>query len=193
MTNAEEKVVRVSSEEIIEAVKSVKEEYEELLWNGLTIIVRNTIEPEEVVAFVEHVVDKCFDSETGEFTPHNKDFLFRTFIIHFYTNIDLPLDNANELYNIMYGTNLLESVLEFVDGDQLRAVTNAANSAIEHRLNTEIAGFKDRMNTLLSLFESFAASINAFTQGVDADAINEMAKKVNSYDTGELLKALIEK
>lgn len=91
-------------------------------WNGLKLVIRRTIDIEETFDFVGYVLNECWTGEN--YQPEMVEFAFRSAVIMLYSNITLPEDKYLR-HNIVYRTNLYETVIKSIDKEQLDSIREA--------------------------------------------------------------------
>ena len=94
-------------------------------WNGKVMKVRPLLPPMEMSEFLNSVMDACIDREHGSIMPEFIDLAIRANTVLRYTDMDIPetLDGQTEL---LYGTDLYDSVREHICKAQLDALIHAA-------------------------------------------------------------------
>lgn len=150
-------------------------------WNDQTVEVRQFLPFKEALAFVNDVVDGCFD-ESGTFIPEALDFLKRYELIKQYTNITMPNDTAT-IYAILYGTELYDDILEFVNLDQLDALHVTISKRIEMITNDQKEKLESKISELYSTLSNFANTI----QEVFGDTTGEQfAEFISAIANGDV-------
>ena len=112
----------VVSADLIVNAADLEEKIKIIRWNGLDIAVRRIIKLDEMQKLIGMVLDRCWNGEY--FKNECVDFYLRSAVILFYTSAYLPEDEDIE-YEILYGTDLFESVKECISTDQLTSIRNA--------------------------------------------------------------------
>ena len=107
--------------------------YSNIRWNGIMIRVRHMISLDEITEFVDGVVERCSD---GRFRAERADYELRLATIVFYTNI-IVADDQVVMYELLYGTNLYDTVCECVNTAQYKAIKEAVNMNTSLRLKED--------------------------------------------------------
>lgn len=116
----------VSSEAILDVV-NVDDSEKEIIWNGITIVVREMIPLEDLPRFIASVLDVCWVGEY--YAKEMVDFVFRCAVIAMYSNVKLP-DDSNLKYKLVYGTDLYRAILGNVNRDQVETLKDAVDGYV---------------------------------------------------------------
>ena len=95
-------------------------------WNGRALKVKPLLAPREMSEFISSVMDACAHPEySGVMMPEFMDLAIRANTVLRYTDAELPetLDGQTEL---LYGTDLYDTVREHICTAQLDALIHAA-------------------------------------------------------------------
>lgn len=121
---------RITAGELTNAV-TPDNGYTKMQWNGLPVLVRRMIPFDAVPIFIDEVLRYCVaQGGTAPEFPEYMDYGFRSCVIGFYTNVDLP-DDFGERYMIVYGTDLYDIVCGKINHDQLAALKEAIETYIK--------------------------------------------------------------
>lgn len=132
----------------------MKENFERTIskeWFGNKVTIKRTISLLDMIEFVNDVVLSCFDDKNG-YMPELMDFAVRSNVLTRYANFNLP-DNVETRYDLLYNTDAVEFVLEYINTHQLREMLNAANRKLAHLCNTNVMDIQKRMEELVAAFE----------------------------------------
>ena len=161
--------------------------YETTDWYGINLEIKRTINFENAMRFVDGVVSIVYDSETGSYTPELKDLGIRKSVIDLYTNVELPTD-IEECHEVLYETNLFESVLNLINGRQFNMLVASIEEKLSYITQTNIDIINRKVNELTSVFESFMKNFD----GVDIkqlqnalDSLQELGNKASAYVPSE--------
>ena len=99
-------------------------------WQGITFEYKKSLEIDEAIGFFESVMAGCVDGTANVFRVELLDFSFRSNVISFYTNIELP-QKAELQYKLLFWTDLYSEVKSKLNAGQIasleEAVWRAAN------------------------------------------------------------------
>ena len=98
-------------------------------WHGLQLEVRPIITAKEYMSLVHSIVDDCKAPDEG-CAVELVDFAIKANIIATYTNVELPND-LQDLYNVVYASDLYDIVCTVVKQSQIEAIYRAVNLYIE--------------------------------------------------------------
>lgn len=158
-------------------------------WHGKEIYVRNAISLNEMLGFVDAVVDACID-ESGEYFPQFRDCMFRIYTIIYYTNIALDGD-LTARYEFVYGSDLFDEVVNNIDAGQLDDIKKTINAKISYAVNANIRKFNDGIKQLIGVADSIKAAFGDVSQEEITSVIHTLSK-VESVDEAKLAQAVVE-
>jgi len=186
--NATEKKISVS--EIMEAVRAEREEDGSFRFHGMDVTVKRVLTIEEMAQFVNDVVSGAFNDETNEYTPEFLELIRRAATISMYTNIELP-DDAFDVYELVYSTDLYEKVICLIDQDAYVDMIDAIDEKVEHLAHAQLSELQLQIETIAARFEELSASLEALVGGVSSDDINKLAGAIigGGLDEEKLVKA----
>ena len=127
-----------------------------VVWEGLELNIRSQLPFDEMLAFVSEVTASCF-FEDGSYAPEMMDFMIRRGVLYRYANFRLPQD-INKQYWLAYATDAVEFVYNHIDTHQFQAITTAIREKVEHQCDLMVSESQQKLNALLSQFDSFAAT-----------------------------------
>lgn len=183
---------KINVNDLKEAVINAKDtpdysNYVTIDWYGVEVEVRRTINFENAMRFVDGVVSITYDNQTGSYTPELKDLGIRKSVIDLYTNVELPTD-IEECHEVLYETNLFESVLNLINGRQFNMLVASIDEKLNYITQTNIDIINRKVNELTSVFESFMKNFD----GVDVgqlrnalDSLQELGNKASAYVPSE--------
>lgn len=148
-------------------------------WYGAEIEYKKNISMENMVTFVDEVVNSCFDKD-GDFIPAFKDFLIRTFTIQMYTNVRLPQDITKQ-YDILFGGDLYDTLLRYIDYRQYESILMAIEDKLEYRCNADVVEMRATLNRLIALFQQFSEQLGQ----VNVDDVKNIAGALNGFEIDE--------
>lgn len=150
-----EEVNMVFLDTIEDAMKNEFVNFEVTEWLGGKIIIEKSISLRKACEFVNEVVNSCFNEDDGEYMPEIKDFSIRACTVEKYTNIALP-KNVEELYDLLYATDIYGFVCERINRKQLAALIDAANEKIDYRVESGVAMVRKAVADVHALTSQFA-------------------------------------
>ena len=180
----DDKVKLISIEKMDEAMEERFPTYETVDYYGNNLVIEKLIPFTTFDEIVSRVSDICFNSETGEYLPQNKDFAIRLCVINAYTNVNIP-ENVEHQYRILYGTDIVDTVLKYINRDQYIAMVDAINETIRARNNANYIAFKHDVQQVVDqvvmLGDRFAEmfgdvtpdDIKGFLDAIGEDGVNE--------------------
>lgn len=179
-----EETKNIPAEELKKAMAAYDAEntgFSEIEWNGLRIAVKRTLSFDEAEGFYQGILDTCF-SENDEYRPETKDFVTGVMVLTYYTNLTLPHD-VEEMYRLVMGTDLLDSVMEHINAEQYWSMVDAAEEKAQTLMSLNYSRLE---NELSRLEESISGMEQAFS------LINESVSAEEKKDTGKQADAGLE-
>ena len=167
-----EKANRIDATTLMEAVSNIAEPTSSFEWNGMEVVVNRVLPMNVMLEFVDYVVKTCF-SEEGEYMPEVKDFAIKSCLLEMYANFDLPKD-ISERYAAIYNSDIVDAVLNHIEGRQFGEIINAIESKISNMA---------QMNRLNQEFENLTSSMENMFSGVSTD---DVAKLINAVSNGDI-------
>lgn len=145
-----------------------------------TIEVKKNLSLPEAVAFVSNVVQLCF-AENGEYMPELKDFGIRLNVIARYTNIELD-DSTGNVYDVLYGNDLFETVLSEIDNGQLKSIVYGIDQRIKLTNDMNAVSFNNNMAKLQEQMMNFIDKFEDLFSGISKEDLEMIAKAVGGDD-----------
>lgn len=163
-------------------------------WNGIEVTIKKTLPMDDMLNFVDSVVQSCFDAQTGEYRPEAKDFAIRVNIMTRYANFSLPERNVEKQYDIVTRSGAVEMILEHIDARQYFELIQAINDKTNHKASANIQVLTLKFNDVVTEFENLQRKMDSMFAGVSSDDIKNIA---NSFANGgfseeKLVKAVVE-
>lgn len=181
-----------------ELIKEYSTEYfhgdTELPWGDGAFTVKYNISASDMRDFVNAVVRSCFDEETGEYQPEYMDFMTRVCIATFYAGVELPAD-INDGYDILYGTCLIDNIVELINTRQLDEICRAIKSKVSYVTNTGITATVRRVNDIASSIENLQKVFEDMMNGVSKEDLANVVKAINNgkIDESKIVKEVVKK
>lgn len=187
------KVKMISVNAFERAVDNIYQPTTVVEWSGLEIVIKRHLSLAEVAKFVDVCVKACFDSDTAVYTPEAKDAAIRSCIIAFYTNITLP-ENVEKQYELIYHSNILDSITPNIDQNQLSSVVGAIDDKTDYLtgVNTEI--INRQMSNLQDAAANIQNQLSDMFNGISIDDIKNVMSSLSDkgLDEEKLIKAYME-
>lgn len=176
--------------------KVMKENYQpvvEVEWNGLAIEIKRTLSLQEVIHFVEGVVDACFDEETGDYLPEVKDFLIKYFVLEKYANFTMP-SNTNNMYDLIYCTDAFVTVCGYINTEQFSEICAAIDEKLDYKTNASVEAMNKQMATVFNSFEDIEKNLSQLFSSVDNESLAKLIEALGNgkIDEAKLVKAYTE-
>jgi len=183
---AYDEVYRIPSDQLQEIAKDI-ERVTIVDWHGYKVVVRKAITQSEMLAFVKTVVESCFD-DNGEYTPENRDFMYRYCQILFFTNVDLPTEST-EAYEFVYHLDLNNIVNMYAERYLLADIQSAIEEKVRYRLDTEL----DEMRKQVEQIAQVVGALNESISSVDPEDIKNLVAALAEHgaiDEQKIVEAL---
>ena len=104
-------------------------QYKKVAWHTAELVVRQFLDVQETMALIDRIVHGAMDPD-GAIVVGLIDFSARIGIVSAYALVELP-QNADELYYVLYASDLYDTVLKYVNKNQVEAVISAVYKYIE--------------------------------------------------------------
>lgn len=184
---------RISIEELKKAVAENFEPVVNVDWRGLTLHIKKCLSLEEMMTFVSDVVSSCFAADTNEYLPEIKDFSTRCCIMENYAGFILP-KAIDEKYKIVYSSDIVSFVVQYVEHGQFNAMLAAIDRKIEHQAQSNIEALNKQMNEVIAGFDTLEKNMSNIFGGVDNETITKIAGAIanGSFDENKLVRAFTE-
>lgn len=162
----------------------VKENVVSIPMNGaedVTITIRRTLPLKDMMQFVENVVSSCVNAQTSSYTPEIKEFVIRSEILTTYANFNLP-SNVEKQYELVYGTDVVVQVMEYINWNQLAEIRAAIDSRIDHEVKMIETVLAAKTNEMIARIEAMTEQFEAAFGGINGNEFNEVVKKLSEMD-----------
>lgn len=162
--------------------------------DGVDITIRRRLPLKDMMQFVENVVSSCIDAETATYTPEIKEFVIRSEILTTYANFNLPT-NAEKQYELVYGTNALEQVMEHIDRNQFYEIEEAIDARIEHEVRVLETSVATKANEMMVRLSDAIEQVNSMFSDVSSDDFNQVVKNLsgmNGVTNESIVKAVLD-
>lgn len=117
---------RIQSNQIVNALGEAFDplKKETVIWRGLKLRVSGMIPLKAAMDLVDEVCGACVREEDGSVNAEMTDFALRVYALDYYAGIELPR-NAEKQYEIVYGSDLYETVAKHINNEQLSSIRDA--------------------------------------------------------------------
>lgn len=161
-------------------------------WLGYTIHVKRFLDFMEMMGFVNGVTAGCFAKSDNSYMPEARDFFFRCHIVEYYTNIELP-DNLEEKNQLVYGTNIIETVLRNVDMGQFQAIIDAIDKKVTNLVDINVKQIIDEAELVYGQINELYEKLTEVFSGIDKETMTSIAQAVigTTFDEKKLIDAVI--
>ena len=112
------------------------------------------------------------------------------FLIQHYTNIDLP-DSLEERNKFIYETDIVQTVLNFVNPYQFNEIIRAIDLKIDYMADANIEAINKKMDELYMSFEELSNSLETVFGGINEDSMVDLVNAIKDgrLDEGKLVEA----
>lgn len=176
--------------------KIIKENYNNIIatvWCDVDVTIKRTLAFKDMLEFVNDVVMSCFQ-ENGNFVPEVVDFAIKGNILSKYANFSLP-DKLEHRYEIIYCTDAVKFVCQFINMEQLNEITASINKKISYLCNTNVMNIQKQIMELVSSFETMQQKTTDMFANLTPE---DVTKVLSAFEDGKfseekLVEAYIQK
>ncbi len=165
-------------------------------YEGRSIEVKPLLSYPEMLAYVNYVVDACFDDDTGEYKPEIRDFALRFATIELYTNIDLSDEYGNDYaYDFLYSIDdLLVDIKEVISQTQFASILEAIDSKISYVVESNVNEMVGKMNDLYNEIYSLVDALEKQFDSIDNEDMKRLIDAMvgTGFDTNKFVESYIE-
>lgn len=194
MATKKNKTKRISVSAIDEILKN-QEEVETVQWNGLEVVIKKTLSMDDMLNFVDSVVQSCFDAQTGEYRPEAKDFAMRVNIMTRYANFALPERNVAHQYDIAVRSGVTDMILSHINSAQFYEMVRAIDSKIEHKASANIQVLTKKFDDVVTEFENLQEKMSSMFNGVSSADLQKLAESLanGNFSEEKIVEAMMPK
>lgn len=181
----------------------IKEHFNEDIvvdWYGVSVEIKKTISLNKALEFTNDIVQNCYiEGDVYDYRPEIVDFVVRCNILQMYANFTMPKD-TNDMYDFVYKTDAVETVVQYINGEQLESIVNSALRKIDFlkekhiaEIELEIQKMASDLGQVMTLVSDWLGNIsqedatkitNFITDGgIDYEALLEAYKNIEYGDT----------
>lgn len=171
------------------------QETETVQWNGLDVIIKKNLSMDDMLNFVDSVVNSCFDAQTGEYRPEAKDFAMRVNVLTRYANFSLPERNVEHQYQIAVLSGAVDMILNYVNAAQFYEMGRAIDAKIEHKASANIQVLTKKFDDVVTEFENLQAKLSTMFTGVSSDDLKKLAETLanGNFSEEKIVEAMMPK
>lgn len=130
--------------------------------DNVEIHITKTLPLQEMLLFVQEVVEACIDGETGEYLPEAYDFAIRAGVLTRYANFTLPANLDNQ-YMLVYNTGAFDQVVAHINERQFNDIVRAIDKKIKFMLDVISSSAVTKINEVIGKFNELVETAeNAF-------------------------------
>ena len=162
--------------------------------DDVVIQIKKTIPLQEMLLFVQEVVEACVDSESGEYIPEAYDFAIRVGVLTHYANFSMPA-NLEKQYCLVYNTDAFSQVLAEINTRQFDDIVRAIDKKIEFMLNVISSSAVTKINDVISKFNDIAEASEKAFSGINADDMAKIIQgisKLGEIDQENVAKTILD-
>lgn len=152
-------------------------------WHEAEVRVKRTLSLAEMLSFVDDVVGSCFHDQAG-YMPEVKDFAIKSNILTRYANFSMP-DNLEHRYQMVYGTDAVDTVCSAIDTVQLQEIVNSINSKIRFLCDSKANLIQERINSVLETMEEMRDNTKDIFGGLTQDDLKALMGAITEHGLSE--------
>lgn len=149
--------------------------------DDVSIVIRRTLSLKDMMQFVTDVVSSCVDTEAATYTPEVKEFAFKAEILTTYANFNLP-SNVEKQYELVYGTDALEQVVEHIDAKQLAEIERAIDAQIDHKVRMMESVLASKTQEVMSRIDTMVEQFENAFGGINGEELNSVMQRLAQMD-----------
>ena len=177
------KIKKVSVNELEKYVKSLDGDGVVVKKFGdLEVTIRRRLPLQDMLAFVNDVVNGCFSGEGNSYLPEVKEFLVKSCVLEYYTNVSLPA-NIKARYELIYkldgADGLINSILSEIDREQYFDIINALDEKIGYLADSHAGEMADQVAKLINSMGAMQEKLGGMFDGVDQGTMQEMVRALS--------------
>lgn len=184
------KIKKISVNAFERVMKDTYTSTELLDWHGVEVTIKKNLSLQEMMEFVDCVVKSCFTRDTNMYIPEIKEFATKVCVLEKYANFTMP-SNAEKQYALVYCTDAVQRVLEYVNPQQYNEICEAISKKVENLAQANIEAVNKQMNELYNAFDNLQTQLSGLFDGVNNDDIRAVAGALanGGLDEEKLVKA----
>lgn len=182
----------ITQEIISEYIKKIVEDNVMTIdWEGYEVKVNYLVDSAIISTIADAIVAACF-AEDGTYNPYLKEFTAKCLIITAYTDIQLPEDIASK-YALIYGTDIFETVIEQICGEQIAELQETVDKRIEYKVKVSTDAVMGRILEIYAQLESAVGTLMDSVGNISAEDMEKFVVAVSNskLDEEKLIKAIV--
>jgi hypothetical protein len=144
------------------------------------IQIKKCLPLDEMLAFVQEVVESCIDVETGEYTPEAYEFAIRVGVLTHYANFTMP-DNVERQYFLIYNTHAFKQVLNRIDESQFNDIIHIIGKKINFMLDVISSTAVSKINEVISKLGDIAKASESMFNGLNSEEIAKAVRGISKF------------
>lgn len=169
-------------------VNKITDEY------GNEILVLSTLSFPAMTLFSNSIYRLCIDEDSASYSPELFDFAVRMYTVEAYTNIVLPHDEPEIVYNILYRTNIFQLVCSNIDKDQFAHAVGAAQEKLKFTCDIFKSAAVKKCDDLLKRVSEITDGYHEFIEYMTSADFKEGLESLNSIvKNGSIVKKRVSK
>ena len=159
---------------------------------GTEIEVKRLIPFDEYCTAIERIIDCCYNEESGEYLPELRELSTRMVITAYYTNLELPED-MEELEHMMFCEELIGSIFELINQEQLREIHRAVKQRCDIRNEANRRYFDSELKKVTDGVEAMGAWTREMFDGISRDEMQNLVSALSSgrIDEDKIVDAVV--
>lgn len=191
MAKTKEKKISINQFETV--MKEMNTEKHTVIdWRGIDVTVRRTLQLKDVMKFVTSVVASCF-SDDMTYNPEAREIAFKTNVLTLYANFSMP-SNLELQYDLIYTTDAYDTVLEYVNQEQLNEIGAAIEERIRYRIRANVESVQRQVSDLFAAFDNMQRQVADVFSGIGDGDIGKLIRAISegSIDEDKLVRAYLQ-
>ena len=158
-------------------------------FKGVTVHIVRSISLQEMLEFVTSVTESCF-AEDGTYLPEAHELAFCCNVLTRYANFTLP-DSTEKKYMLVYNTDAVRTVCEYVNMDQLDDIRVAIKKKVDYKRAMELNEQRAKMDELLSACSELLTKIGSIFPEMSPEEMLVVMQAIGNqqFDEEKLVKA----
>lgn len=136
--------------------------------NEYEISVKHKLGFMDAMRFVRDLAGSCSDIDSGDYTPDGFDFAVKANALIYYAGFAAPSD-VSKAYEVVYGTDLFDKVMEIIDRRQFDTLVKAAKDRLEYTKDFIIASQASKINDLINKMDEVIREGNSVMTQLNSD------------------------
>lgn len=177
--------------QMIQLVSDITAPSYEFEWMGIVAQAKDIILLQDMLEFVNDVVELCFDSE-GNYVPELYDFAIRREVVMKYTTIEMP-DDAEMQYKILFATSLFDIVMEYVNKKQFNEMIRAIDRKLKYTSDARTMQAHAEIQKIVDTFGSLNKNVQVAMEKISDVDLSELFEKLSRIDEHKIVGEYIER